>query len=1492
MSVPLDSLLSDSDSAASVVDFATLQDVLLSDASEEENVTDVPSPSKPTAAEPQSSSPPPSLPATPPTETPLSPTHSRTTLSTEPETPPSEDYEYHRKTLSKCLDTGIIDYFDLNVTSQFMPDFLSFFTKRLAPVPVTSVSPDLDKRRSQASIVGKLNLTNVFDFLQQPALESFGSPTCMSSIGIGSHEDLCLSVVGTSGGRVIVLTRDADSSGQIDTSSLKLGYAGVLPYKFSRKFVARSHSIVSVHCSVTHTTSTAHPNPLLFSVLVAAGFTNGNVCIWEFPITNRGQGGNINLNIGGAVLLKTVEIPSITKTSQDLPADLLSKAESKTTRTSDLSATFVHVVDSCDGVHKVVAAWNTGAVALISLTKSLLTVGVDLALLIPPNESTAPTQIIQVVSAPAILPHRPSAVAALLFSSQLVLLALSPQPGVISAVTLDKLFRSIDFNLDFEDFPAMTLSLEPFSTLNSDNPAGIRRNPIPRISITINNFLLTLSVIAHEQIDEDKPKTLGRFAIEQTLEIVPAEGNRSYTFKAQAWPSINHILVMTQNFAVFPVKLSSSASVLKELQGKKFKSELVSICAEELFSLANLSVLAQTFPISRPNRKTETVTSFNQSISIDGHPHHTINDVPPSVVVLGQDSISTLHFRPSKARAEEMLVLGMYYDALALMTSDDVYKDVTSDFDSPALIVGAIKEVSNIKFSSKSNLLSVLAYIIDGALKLGCVDTLFALDFSIFSSKFRKSWYQSIESLLLTLPCPIPTSTMPPVNLIKDILNYIIKSESKDGNEEGVIDRGTLFIQGVLDFLLYSAKKVDKCQLDMMISFCSQLANHSVVPEIFTLAHYSVFCTISELYRLSDDTSSHSEAFHRGLDLIFSSTEVSFFTSLISRIYWNLFPSPLNYSITTEIATSYLLSFVNWMVSTSIGRSSFGKLFSCNFSGTFTLILNGLIRTSVDHNQFLSVLIDNLIGSSVFPLLGSLDSCAYPDEVCNLLEFFAIDFISKNSVFCPSKDKPLPIRPIIRVLTHLTSSGPSFDCQSLSVPMSSPFKSIVLSTIARKFRLDYQNSFRITLSDLQSLITMAINNDLFPAAVFLSSITSPVDGLKLIQTKLNASVNLLPFTVQDPPSKSLSGASYLVECLFNDSQSSLTKQEFLKFEESVVSTIPILAQLNPTSTAFLAGARLQKYIGRIIPTLQSQPYLLFSLLDALDKRCSLPGDALDSFIALLCEFAPERALLSLKAKQMIGINLNKALEAAEKFGVVDVSAYVLERTGDVGGALDLRLDQLTNALNELETDQSNDVLTRVKCYFQEAFDICLRNITAQESVASFFGEVSDPLYDHFLVIFLQHKIWKTVAIKPENVSKFSKILGDLLSQSIGVDVGADSILRKMIENCPDFPLILIRRTLSNLLDLLSFNASMSNAAVRAVSGDSTIMSNNLVSVIKQGVFSSTVETCFDCGNVLKTGLDGGILTYLCGHSYHHDCVKGRTSKSCTLCFPRKQKVIS
>ncbi|KAL0248347.1 hypothetical protein GEMRC1_003583 [Eukaryota sp. GEM-RC1] len=1042
--------------------------------------------------------------------------------------------------LKSCLDNGIEHHFSLDLLAHFIPDFLSVFTKRASPK--TSTKPPEIKSRSHQSFVGKLHNSTVFDFLSHPSLEAHGTPSVITSLGINNKlSPLSLVFVGTLSGKVIVLNRDDSGA---------LSFVGLLPLRVNRRS-SPIGSFTSIDAKIIHTYSASSSQLLTFGVLVAVGDVNGHIIVWELPLLQR-TSTKILVNISNATLLKIIEQP--VSPSSSLPTSALSQSDdsSKIVR-AEPTVMYVAIVDGCDGRLQIVGAWNTGLIALFTLSKALLTVNLDHVVLMPANDDLTPSSLVQSVTSPAVLPHRPSACGVYLFTNQLLMLSLSPVLKVVAAVSINRITEAVGISVDPQSGLDWSVDIEPL-ILNQKRSIP----PIPRVSVLIQNFLVILTVIPHDEAHstaEQQSKSIGRFTIEQVFELSSEYQSQQLSFTSHKWNALNSILLLTSTSVVFPLELGAPVTTLSQLQGGNFARSTVALRVEESVNVVNITLLSQSNMISR-GQNSVRVPSFCQSFVIDAPVHHSLASLNESnsVVLLGQDSIVKIDFRPNVARTKELIDLGMYYDALCLIYPSEI---IDCDFIEPSsLLIDVVKELSRIKFSSKDELVQVFLFLTKFSIKHNCMDTLFAVDLSAMSKKFQKCFFTALEELLLTYPPLLPADVLPPTSTVKDALGYVL---TLDGGQ----DRCSHLLLCLLDHILASAT-YSRDHLLLCISYCTQLSNPEICPEELILCHYSVFVVLSR---------AHSESFQRGLDLISTHLDDSFISSLFGRICSNEFPIPLRYSISQDIVKSFLNIFTYWLTKTSGGHACFLRLVKRDLNSALVLLFTGFKSSSLKTGDVITSLIDSLIDSSLFPLLSSLEELNNFKYLSIVLEYLALDLISSKSIFTTSTSF-IPIRPLIRILTHLTSSSCSNEPSEGIIPFTMETRSIVMSTLVRNIRKLYLNLCQFSSSDIAALSSMALNNGFLPSSVFLTAINDPIKSLNILIDFKGSDDDLLPFSIVPPPSSTLKGICNIVEALFADNYKLKAKpfspDQHSQFEKAVVQLVPTLATLNPSGTAFLS----------------------------------------------------------------------------------------------------------------------------------------------------------------------------------------------------------------------------------------------------------------------------------------------------------------------------------
>lgn len=148
------------------------------------------------------------------------------------------------------------------------------------------------------------------------------------------------------------------------------------------------------------------------------------------------------------------------------------------------------------------------------------------------------------------------------------------------------------------------------------------------------------------------------------------------------------------------------------------------------------------------------------------------------------------------------------------------------------------------------------------------------------------------------------------------------------------------------------------------------------------------------------------------------------------------------------------------------------------------------------------------------------------------------------------------------------------------------------------------------------------------------------------------------------------------------------------FHSIILGRLPELIKLDAVHSAQLVGEMFVGQISMIISTLEKMESgrVAYSFLDAiisgeLSKMDSVASQELLSnltsshhqqYLTLMAAFQPDRVYQYLSTNQ--GYRLNDALELCQKKKIADASAYLLERMGDVSGALQLMLQTLDTRL--------------------------------------------------------------------------------------------------------------------------------------------------------------------------------------------------------------------
>ncbi|XP_042188283.1 vacuolar protein sorting-associated protein 8 homolog [Callorhinchus milii] len=258
----------------------------------------------------------------------------------------------------------------------------------------------------------------------------------------------------------------------------------------------------------------------------------------------------------------------------------------------------------------------------------------------------------------------------------------------------------------------------------------------------------------------------------------------------------------------------------------------------------------------------------------------------------------------------------------------------------------------------------------------------------------------------------------------------------------------------------------------------------------------------------------------------------------------------------------------------------------------------------------------------------------------------------------------------------------------------------------------------------------------------------------------------------------------------------MTKDESVSFKEELFNHIHELLEINPRQTAMLILREFSSSIATILEILKD-PQLLFQFLNGILDPSTVPWPFQDAsllnaeyhekYIELLCQNKPDLVTTFLTMSE--SYRLEEAIEAVKKHHVHDALAYLLEKQGNVQGAVSVLLENLKNKLNSLaesfhfkqgntelgEFNTEIPGLYNVQTSLEEMIKLCQRssrNLNFEQKEALWF-----PLLE--LIMAPSHHL-KTKISSP--FADGIKLLTKMVLNSITDHIPPTAILQKVIQD--------------------------------------------------------------------------------------------------------------
>ncbi|XP_075533254.1 vacuolar protein sorting 8 isoform X3 [Dermacentor variabilis] len=215
----------------------------------------------------------------------------------------------------------------------------------------------------------------------------------------------------------------------------------------------------------------------------------------------------------------------------------------------------------------------------------------------------------------------------------------------------------------------------------------------------------------------------------------------------------------------------------------------------------------------------------------------------------------------------------------------------------------------------------------------------------------------------------------------------------------------------------------------------------------------------------------------------------------------------------------------------------------------------------------------------------------------------------------------------------------------------------------------------------------------------------------------------------DDPSRKLQSFEYARRILASPD---VSEQEKSLLQDQLLSSLEALMQVDSRATSQLMLQHLAHRVDDIVHHLEGQPWVLYQFLQGVwnsreaptqGAKDSVAAAVQERYIELMCQFDPDAVGPFLVSAE--GYRIEETLEICHRHKVLDATAYLLEKTGDVQGALTILLQFLDTQLQACaqQGPMREQLLQGARTRLQAAVELCQRScpfLSAAEREALWF----------------------------------------------------------------------------------------------------------------------------------------------------------------------------
>jgi hypothetical protein len=269
----------------------------------------------------------------------------------------------------------------------------------------------------------------------------------------------------------------------------------------------------------------------------------------------------------------------------------------------------------------------------------------------------------------------------------------------------------------------------------------------------------------------------------------------------------------------------------------------------------------------------------------------------------------------------------------------------------------------------------------------------------------------------------------------------------------------------------------------------------------------------------------------------------------------------------------------------------------------------------------------------------------------------------------------------------------------------------------------------------------------------------------------------------------------------------------------------------------------------------------------------------ETYISMLCKYAPHEVYSHLVENQ--NYELTTVMQQCKNLKIKDAYAFLLERTGDLAGALQINLDNLCAHLEKCETieaESGNEEKEALRL-LRVAAELCQRASKRKEAS-------SHSLWNQVLIALVKMQLRYQ---KISSQTLFYKLLVRCVREfveSMSVHIPIDVILKSIFASGSGLQYRQYKDVIDQILFSFSCDVSILSQAEKCIISDLYESTYQKVSLQSSAVSVANL-TCRHC----QTSIDlneaadpsARISIFRCGHVYHSRCL---AKNKCPICSRR------